>query len=73
MKAKKKPMELSERVQLHMATTERLLALIERCAVLRDAGKVAEARRLFRQVERLNEKLIGLESVPRPSGRRTFQ
>lgn len=46
-----------------MAITERLVNLIERCAALRDAGKLTEARRLFRRVEQLNERLLEPEDI----------
>jgi hypothetical protein len=57
------PLSLHDRVVLHAETTDALLVLIERVAVLRDAGKIAEARKLFRRVERLNERLLKLEDT----------
>jgi hypothetical protein len=44
-----KPMELYERMLRHIEITLRLVALIERCAALRDAGKLTAARKLFKQ------------------------
>jgi hypothetical protein len=58
-----KPMKLHDRIKAHVETTERLLALIERCAALRGAAKIAQARKLFKQVERLNETLLELEDI----------
>jgi hypothetical protein len=46
------PLHISARVRLHVETTQEVLALIERCCALRDAGKIAEARKLFRHVPR---------------------
>jgi hypothetical protein len=42
-------------------------SLITRCHELKDAGKLGEARKLFRRVEKLNERLLKLED----RGRRT--
>jgi response regulator RpfG family c-di-GMP phosphodiesterase len=56
-------MGLHERMVRHMAITERLVNLIERCAALCDAGKLTEARRLFRRVEQLNERLLEPEDI----------
>ena len=56
-------LEIHDRIRLHMATTQRVLALIDRCTALRDAGKIEQARKLFRQVERLNERLLELEEI----------
>ena len=55
------PLSLHDRVVLHAETTDAVLVLIERVAALRDAGKIAEARKLFRRVEKLNERLLKLE------------
>ena len=48
-----------------MRTTRKLMGLIRRCGELREAGKLAQARKLFRQCEELNEKLLELENLPR--------
>jgi hypothetical protein len=47
----------------HMEITLRLVALIERCAAVRDARKLAAAGKLFRRVKRLNERLLELEDI----------
>jgi hypothetical protein len=52
-------------VRLHVETTQEVLALIERCHALRDAGRIAQARKLFRRVEKLNERLLELEDMGR--------
>jgi hypothetical protein len=56
-------MDLEQRFLLHLRTTRKLMELIQRCNNLRDAGKIAEARKVFRQAERLNEKLLELEEI----------
>jgi len=40
-----------------------VLALIERCNKLRDGGRIEQARKLFKEVERLNERPLRLEDV----------
>ena len=60
-------LHLHDRVRLHIETTQEVLALIERCHAPRDAGKIGHARKLFRRVEKLNERLLELEDT----GRRT--
>ncbi len=62
--AAKKPeqLDITERFLLHMRTTRKLMGLIRRCN-LREAGKLAQARKLFRQCEELNEKLLELEDI----------
>jgi hypothetical protein len=55
------PLALHDRVRLHIETTQEVLALIERCHALRDAGNIGQARKLFRRVEKLNERLVELE------------
>ena len=56
-------LDITERFLLHMRTTRKLMGLIRRCNELREAGKIAQARKVFRQCEALNEKLLELEDV----------
>ncbi len=56
-------LDITERFLLHMRTTRKLMGLIRRCNELREAGKLAQARKLFRQCEVLNEKLLELEDL----------
>ena len=62
-KRSRKPAEITERFLLHMRTTRKLMGLIRRCNELREAGNLAQARKLFRQCEKLNEKLLELEDI----------
>jgi hypothetical protein len=62
-RAARKPMDLGQRFRLHLQTTRKLMEPIQRCNKLRDASKVAEARKVFRQAERLNQKLLELEEI----------
>ena len=63
------PLSLHDRVWLHAETTREVLALIGRCNALRDVGKIGEARKLFRRVEKLNERLLELEDTGRRAPR----
>ncbi len=57
-----KPTDFQQRVLLHMEISARPLVLLERVAVLRDNGQLAKAQKVMKQAERLNEKLLELES-----------
>ena len=61
----KKPaqLEINERFLLHMRTTRKLMGLLQRCQKLHESGKTAQARRLFRECEKLNEKLLELKDI----------
>jgi hypothetical protein len=63
------PLGLHDRVVLHAETTQELLALIERCNAVRDAGKITQAQKLFRRVKKLNERLLELEDTGRRAPR----
>jgi hypothetical protein len=58
-------LDIHDRVKLHIKTTARLHALIAQCTSLRDAGKLAAARELFVECERLKDLLVELETVNR--------
>jgi len=62
-KGARKPMDITQRFLLHMRTTRKLMGLIRRCNELREAGKLTQARKLFRQCEKLNEKLLEIEDI----------
>ncbi|MGA8705975.1 MAG: hypothetical protein WB646_03195 [Steroidobacteraceae bacterium] len=59
------PVHISDRVRLHVESTNEVLALIVRCHALRDSGKIGQARKLFRRVEKLNDRLLELEDTGR--------
>jgi hypothetical protein len=50
--ASKKPIDVHTRLGRHAALTEEIRTLIARCEGLRDADKLAEARRLLVRIER---------------------
>lgn len=61
-----KPTDFQLRVLLHLEMSARLLVLLDRCAVLRDNGQLAKARKVMKQAKRPHEKLLELKaSVPR--------
>ena len=53
--------DVTEQLKRHVELTGTLRGLIAQCEALRDGGKVAEARRLFRQAEVIHAELRELE------------
>jgi hypothetical protein len=49
------------RLTLHRDITEKRDTMIHRCGWLRDQGRLEEARRLFKRIEKLTEELTQLE------------
>lgn len=60
MAKRKKPAEHDRRA-VRESIEDQIRGMIERCAGLRDAGRLEEARRLLKRIEQLNEELKGLE------------
>jgi hypothetical protein len=55
-------MDISQRLKTHAELTQRAVGMITRCQQLLDAGNAGAARRLFEELEALQERLKSLES-----------